>query len=83
MMCSLPGGTASCWYDGSGFAVLAYWPPAAAPDGATCMGGTRIVRLRGLSPSEVFLAVTEVSPTGECPQRPFLLRWDGSAFHWM
>jgi len=74
------------------FAVLGYWPGTAGGSGG-CVSGLRIIRMRGTSAVELFLAAVEPGPEdavlepaddGEsCVSRPFVLFWDGSVFHWI
>jgi hypothetical protein len=67
-------------WDGE-FEVLGHWPRS---NRAGCpYDGVWIWRVRGLSPVEVFVAgQAETDPGSGCRQ-PFILYWDGSAFHWM
>ena len=74
------------------FTALGYWPATAA-EGAECIGGLRITRLRGTSATDVFLAAVEPSARdrilepgddGEnCASRPLVLLWDGASFRWI
>ncbi len=82
-------------WDGENFRVLGYWPSHAVP-AASCEGGIRIVRVRGLSPTEVFVAAIGGEPgdrvgdgglgggaSPSCFSRPFVVVWDGAVFHWI
>ncbi len=76
-------------WNGVAFDVLGYWPGAPAPPWG-CSGGIGILRVRGLSPNEVFFAASgleddEGVADGEysCYSRPFVLFWDGTGFHWI
>lgn len=79
-------------WDGTRFDVLGWWPGHSRDDGL-CEGGTRVVRLRGASATQVFALVVPLNP-GEsvsnpgdgvpgCVSRPAVLWWDGSLFHWI
>ncbi len=72
--------------------VLGYWPGTRAAEGR-CDGGVAVLALAGLSATTVFFAAAELEPEDEvgdttvytrtCLNRPFVLFWDGSTFHWI
>ena len=73
-------------WDGTGFVMFGYWPgvpTTLGDDGPWCVGDVEISAMWGNSAGDVFLAVVATGHAGEpCPTR-HVLRWDGSAFHWM
>ncbi len=91
-MLFLHTGNAILRWSGGRLSVLGAWPPERDASGA-CVGGVLLLRVRGLSPNEVFFAAMEPQATDRpfdpaadqplCVNRPFVLRWDGAAFHWM